>query len=85
MRYDFQCEKCGEIWEETHGIQFRDTPTALPCPKCNKLGFVKRIIGKLFISYDGNKTVLQRAGHEWNDVLKRVKKGSGKGCTIETR
>lgn len=86
MRYDYNCEECNEVWEETNGIQFRDTPTTLPCPKCNKLGSVKRIIGKLFISYDGNKTVLQRAGTNFNDLLCKIKKGSSKhGCTIETR
>lgn len=85
MRYDYICDECQSEWEETQGIQFRDSPLTLPCPKCKALNKIRRIVGKLFISYDGNKTILQRAGSEWNDVLLRVKKGSGRKNTIETR
>jgi len=49
---------------------------------------VKRIIRSApRISYDGAQTILQRAGSGWNDVLKKIQKGSGRGArkTMETR
>jgi predicted nucleic acid-binding Zn ribbon protein len=85
MRYDFTCNNCSHTWEETQGIQFRDAPLTLPCPSCKEKGSIKRLIRTLGISYEGNKTVLQRAGSGWNDVLNKVKKASGRINSIQTR
>jgi predicted nucleic acid-binding Zn ribbon protein len=35
------------------------------------------------LSYEGAVGPIKRAGTEWNDVLKGIKKASGKDCTIE--
>jgi len=85
MRYDYECLNCSHTWEETQGIQFRDEPVSLPCPNCNEKGSIRRVIGKLFISYAGSQTVLQRAGTNYNDLLTKIKKGSGRENSIETR
>jgi hypothetical protein len=64
----------------------RDAPTTKKCPHCESENTVKRIIDFApRVSYDGAKTVLQRAGSGWNDVLNKIKKSSGRHTNIETR
>ena len=85
MRYDYFCVECNARWEETQFMNDRDLPIALPCPHCSKTECVKRGVVSLAVSYEGGKTVLQRAGSGWNDVLNKVKKASGRQTKIETR
>lgn len=86
MTYTYQCSSCEQAWEDRQLICDRDVPTTEPCPKCSSVGTVKRIIDFApRISYDGAKTVLQRAGSGWNDVLNKIKKSSGRHTNIETR
>jgi len=85
MRYDFFCDNCSHEWEETQFMNDRDIPTTLPCPKCQTKNKIRRVIRSLAISYEGNQTILQRAGSGWNDVLNKVKKASGRKNSIETR
>jgi predicted nucleic acid-binding Zn ribbon protein len=86
MTYTYRCESCNEQWEDRQLLNDRDLPTTQACCHCNSEGTVKRIIDFApRISYDGAKTVLQRAGSGWNDVLTKVKKNSGRYSNIETR
>jgi putative FmdB family regulatory protein len=85
MRYDYYCIECDARWEETQFMNDRDIPTILPCPHCDKTACVKRGVVSLAISYQGGKTVLQRAGSGWNDVLGKIKKASGRDNSLETR
>jgi len=85
MRYDYFCTECNARWEETQFMNDRDAPIALPCPQCSKTNCVKRGVASLAISYQGGKTVLQRAGSGWNDVLGKIKKASGRDNSLETR
>ena len=85
MRYDYFCTECNARWEETQFMNDRDAPIALPCQRCGKINCVKRGVVSLAVSYEGGKTVLQRAGSGWNDVLNKVKKASGRQTKIETR
>lgn len=86
MTYTYRCDSCNEQWEDRHPMADRDVPTTKECPHCNSEGTVKRIIDFApRVSYDGAKTVLQRAGSGWNDLLTKVKKGSGRHSNIETR
>lgn len=86
MNYDYFCESCKEKWEENNFLNQRDLPLTLPCPKCGVKGSVKRgFFSAARISYDGNQTILQRAGSGWNDVLTKIKSKSARGNTIETR
>jgi len=66
-------------------MDMRDAPCSEECPHCKQIGSVKRIIAAPGISYAGAKTILQRAGSGWNDVLNKVKKASGRKANIETR
>ena len=63
----------------------RDLPLAEPCPNCALVGEVKRTLSAPSITYGGGKTILQRAGSGWNDVLNKVKKSSGRLTKMETR
>ena len=85
MRYDYFCIECNERWEETQFINDRDKPIDLPCPNCKGEGCIKRGVASAAISYQGGKSVLQRAGSGWNDVLGKIKKASGRKNSIETR
>jgi hypothetical protein len=59
----------------------RDEPMSQPCPECQ--GEVYRTLETAGILSD-SKTPMRRAGSEWNDRLKQIKKGSGRVNTIKT-
>jgi hypothetical protein len=65
----------------------RDVPLREPCSACAATDTIKRVVCAPSISYDGAQTVLQRAGSGWNDVLKKIQKGSGRYAkkNMETR
>lgn len=90
MTYTFRCTACSHEWDASMSMADRDVPLSQPCIKCVATGegTVKRIISIApRISYDGSQTILQRAGSGWNDVLKKIQKGSGRYAkkTMETR
>ena len=86
MTYTYRCSACNTQWEDRHPMSERDAPTTKKCPHCESENTVKRIIDFApRVSYDGAKTVLQRAGSGWNDVLNKSKKSSGRHTNIETR
>lgn len=59
----------------------RDEPTKEQCPEC-KDGEVSRTFETGGFVSD-SKTAMRRAGTEWNDRLKQIKKGSGRNNTIK--
>ena len=80
--YDFNCQSCGHSFEQIVPSENRDDP--LECPKCGK-NKVVREVSAVKLSYSSTKSNLSRAGSGWNDVLGKVKKGSGRSNTIRTR
>jgi hypothetical protein len=86
MTYTYHCKTCDTHWEENLTVATRDLPCTIPCKNCQSINSVVRTFTMApRISYDGAKTVLQRAGSGWNDVLTKVKKASGRQAKIETR
>ena len=90
MTYTFKCTACEHEWDASMSMADRDIPLSQPCIQCgsDEAGGVKRIISAApRISYEGGQTVLQRAGSGWNDVLKKIQKGSGRYAkkAMETR
>jgi len=86
MTYTYICNECQHLWEDRLLYEQRESPCTQPCPSCEHQGSVCRTFTSApRISYHGAKTILQRAGSGWNDVLNKVKKGSGKHAKIETR
>lgn len=59
----------------------RDEATQEPCPDCGGEIFRTMETGGLI---SDSKTPLRRAGSGWNDVLKKIKKGSSRRNTIKT-
>lgn len=58
----------------------RDEPTKQPCPECN--GELYRTLETGGLISD-SKSIHRRAGSEWNDRLKQIKKGSGRRNSIK--
>jgi predicted nucleic acid-binding Zn ribbon protein len=85
MTYSYNCQNCNYYWDESLPMDSRDLPLSTPCPQCTHAGSIKRVLAAPGISYAGGKTILQRAGSGWNDVLNKVKKASGRNSNIETR
>jgi predicted nucleic acid-binding Zn ribbon protein len=85
MTYSYNCQNCNYYWDESLPMDSRDLPLNAPCPQCTHAGSIKRVLAAPGISYAGGKTILQRAGSGWNDVLNKVKKASGRNANIETR
>ncbi len=85
MIYDYKCCKCGKEWEAIRPIADRDAPFIEAC-ECGYSGRqIRKVATKMTIDFNGKHTMLQRAGWGWNDVQKRIKKGSGKENTINIR
>ncbi len=59
----------------------RDEATQEPCSECGGELYRTMETGGLV---SDSKTPLRRAGSGWNDVLKKIKKGSGRSNTIKT-
>lgn len=79
--YAYQCKKCEHYFEKILKISERDEPITQPCPECE--GEVYRTMETGGLVSD-SKTPLRRAGSGWNDVLKKIKKGSARSNTIKT-
>ena len=58
----------------------RDEPTSQPCPECE--GEIYRTMETAGLISD-YKTTTRRAGSEFNDRMKQIKKGSGRSNTIK--
>lgn len=83
MTYSYQCKSCDHQFDKRLLMDNRDDPLDEPCPNCKKTGEVVRCFNTLFISYEGGKTIAQRAGSGWNDVLTKVNDGAGRKSKIE--
>ena len=82
MTYDYYCDKCDKVWEESHSIADRDKPVGKTCP-CEGNGTVKRGVCAPGLSYEGAVSPIRRAGSGWNDVLKGIKKAAGPKSNID--
>lgn len=80
--YDYSCDECGHEFTENVPIAKRDEHQT--CPKCKKKK-TTRGVSAVKLSYSGFKSNLSRTSDGWNDVLKKVKKGSGRANSIKTK
>lgn len=85
MNYEYECQKCGHVFERNLPIDKRDQPLKEPCPNCGERGMVVRNVTKLAITSGGVKSLQQRAGDGFNDLLKKIKKDAGQTSTIQTK
>ena len=84
MTYSYTCTACDENWDESHLIADRDTPIQKPCPHCGVKTVKRGFKAVARISYDG-KDVTSRISSGFNDLLTKVKSGSGRRNTINTK
>lgn len=80
--YEFHCSSCGEVFDRI--VPYDDRDHKAECPACQKVQGTRQI-SAASVSYKGAKSDLTRAGSGWNDMLKKIKGGSGKKNTIRTR
>lgn len=81
MTYDYCCKTCGETWEENHPMVKRDDPVGEPCPHC-ETGKIERGVTAPGFSFDTRQTHIQKAGGDWNCLLKKIHKNSGKQSKV---
>ena len=82
MTYEYICDKCKNRWDEVHPMKDRNHPVGKQSPCCED-GVVKMSITAPGLNFDGAISPIRRAGTGWNDVLKGIKKASGKDNTID--
>jgi putative FmdB family regulatory protein len=85
MIYEFQCNKCGHLWEENLPIARRNEPLDGPCPNCKKKGGVEKQF-VTSICYDTKSSgAISRTPDSFNDLLKNMKKHAGRNNTINVK
>lgn len=83
MTYTYHCSACNTSFEKESSIDDRNKPVSEPCPHCSE-NAVKRTITSLNIVHQAGDTI-SRTDSGWNDMLKRIKKSSGKHSTIQVK
>ena len=83
MMYEFNCEACNRAFEEELPMADCTKPLKLPCPMCGVEGKVFRIYSNMSFQFEMNNDFRKRAGSEWNDMMKEMKKASGRNNYIE--
>ena len=74
--YDYRCDKCNMIWEESRTISDRDIPCNEKCPHCKKKGSVKKHVGGFpGIGVDSTLTANKKTGGQWNEIMSKIKNG----------
>lgn len=82
MIYEYKCSKCEKRFDENLSIENRDKPCG-PCG-CPEGGQIQRCYESVGMHYLGyNSSALRKAGDGWTDVLKKIKKTSGRSNTIQ--
>lgn len=82
--YTYRCKKCENSFEKFLSISNRKEPEQEACPNCNEKDCVEQSLTEPPKLVSDSKTAMRRAGSGWNDVLKGIKKASGRNNTIKT-
>lgn len=77
--YDYACKGCGHAFSQRKSCDERHTPEIDPCSECG--GQIAMVIGAPLI-VSGVRGP-QSAPDGFKDVLRQIKKTSGKGNTID--
>lgn len=81
--YEFQCKSCNYEFTQILKIADRKIPCELPCPECGNENINSKISTPTLVTHVGS--VLSKTSNGWNDVLQKIKSGSGRGNTIHTK
>jgi len=72
--YDFQCEACEVLWEETLMISERDKPIKKKCPHCGEKKVKKAITSFPGLGVDTTLTADKKTGGRFSHMMDRVKR-----------
>ena len=81
--YDFKCDECSYTFEEFQTISNIDVPVEQPCPSCETIGEIQRLISGAEIC-DPVSLGVRKVPSGYNEVIKNIKKHHP-GNTIEVR
>jgi len=78
--YNYSCNACNKLWEESHTIAERNAPVELPCPHCRKKNQVIKTMEGCTpgLGADFNLTPDKASGGRWKEVIAKVKHGAPK-------
>ena len=85
MIYTFACDNCDGSFEVNVPIAENQKPLSKPCQLCGVKGKVYRVFDSSGFQYEMINDFRKRAGSEWNDRMKTMKKMSGRNNYIEPR
>jgi putative FmdB family regulatory protein len=71
--YDYECKKCGIVFEDQMLIADRKAPTEKPCFQCGD-GEIELLISAVSIG-DPVRLGITKPSAEFNDVMQKVKAG----------
>lgn len=77
--YDYQCKGCGQVLTLRKSIADRHEPESNPCEECGSEISMVLSAPKIVSGVKGP----QSAPDGFKDVLRTIKKSSGKGNTID--
>lgn len=81
--YNFTCNSCDTTFDVRNNIINRDVPLTEPCKYCGESGKVVRNLDAPPITSGAPTHIGSRVPDGFKDVLRNIKKGSGKHCTID--
>lgn len=70
--YDYKCEKCNHVFEESHPISNRKKPEKKPCPNCKEKKTVKQMICNPAVC-DPVKIGTKKVDKGFQEVLSKIK------------
>lgn len=71
------------MYDVKNNIINRDTPVTEPCPHCGVEGQVTRLLDAPATTSGAPTHIGSKVPDGFKDILRHLKKGSGKHCTID--
>lgn len=81
--YEYNCSACDFTFTEVLKVDDRNQPIAEPCPDCHTVGSVTKAMASPRISYSVGDNIMAKAPDGFKDVLREIKKKSGRSSTID--
>jgi putative FmdB family regulatory protein len=78
--YNYECDKCGKLWEDIYPMSERDVPTTKPCPYCKKKKCVRKSWADCTpgLGADHTLTPDKATGGRWSELMTKIKRGQPK-------
>tara|TARA_R100000458_G_C8198169_1_gene189557 strand:+ start:253 stop:552 length:300 start_codon:yes stop_codon:yes gene_type:complete len=74
--YEYNCEKCSNLFEKYLTVCERNEPVKEPCPECGEVGCVKKSVGGFpSVGVDLTLTPDKKTGGKWSALMNKMKRG----------